>query len=414
MTFWAMVIKEIGGRPLSFALAVLAAFLAAAAVLTGVISLRSFDGQTRGLLAKAQERLAADMAAMEDDVRKITLGLGFNVLILPQDQPLADVYIPEGPPRTMPEEFGRKLAAARVQTVQHLLPVLQQRLAWPEKNRTIILVGTSGELPSGGDGKKPLLAAVKPGQAVLGYELGKPLGLAAGQKVALLGREFTVAAVNGQRGTADDVTIWIDLSAAQELLNQPGRISAIKALSCTCVGDRLEGIRKEVSAVLPQTQVIEFAGQAAARDASRARAAEESRTQVDRLAENRAALRQQQNRLYDWLIPAVVLAAGLWMAVLSLGNARQRAGEVGLLRALGMNWRRIALLLLSRAGLGGLAGAVVAAAVAWPVGLSAGCERVFLLQWTAAALAAGPVLAMLAAWLPTLWAVRQDVSAVLE
>ena len=101
---------------------------------------------------------------------------------------------------------------------------------------------------------------------VLGHELARNFGLNAGNKTRLMGREFAVAKVNPERGNKDDITVWISLPEAQELLAKPGLINGILALDCTCdTLDRLGRIRPEIAGILPDTQVIEYASQALTR-----------------------------------------------------------------------------------------------------------------------------------------------------
>jgi hypothetical protein len=87
-----------------------------------------------------------------------------------------------------------------------------------EKRTGIPIVRTS---PSDGwtaGAKKPMVDPVAPGSIVLGYELHDSLGLKRGDRLTLLGREFTVGTCYAMRGNKDDITAWIHLAEAQELL----------------------------------------------------------------------------------------------------------------------------------------------------------------------------------------------------
>ena len=74
-----------------------------------------------------------------------------------------------------------------------------------------------------------------------------------------------ISAFEPPRGDQDDITLWIDLPAAQKLLDKPGQISAILAIECNCAADPPKTIRGDLARVLPGTQVIEFASKALAR-----------------------------------------------------------------------------------------------------------------------------------------------------
>ena len=117
--------------------------------------------------------------------------------------------------------------------------------------------------------KKPLAQQVSAGEMVVGYELYRSLDLKVGQKVKLLGREFRLVKSHESRGNKDDVTVWINLAEAQELLKKEGLINAILALECTCALGDVAQVRAEITKILPDTQVIERGGRALARAEAR-------------------------------------------------------------------------------------------------------------------------------------------------
>ncbi|MFK5949873.1 MAG: hypothetical protein QM500_14010, partial [Methylococcales bacterium] len=158
----------------------------------------------------------------------------------------------------MPESYVDSMAASNSVLIRHLLPTLQQKITWPEKQRTIILTGTRGEVPFLHKApKEAMMDAVSKGTMIMGYELHKSLGLKNGDKTKLMNRSFTIVKCNEMRGNIDDITIWINLKESQELLNKEGEINAILALKCHCNANELGEIRKEVNSILPGTQVLE-------------------------------------------------------------------------------------------------------------------------------------------------------------
>ena len=78
--------------------------------------------------------------------------------------------------------------------IRHLLPSLQQKIVWPEKQRTIVLAGTRGEVPFAHKApKEPMMVAVPKGTMIIrGYELHQSLGVKVGDKLRIMNREFTV------------------------------------------------------------------------------------------------------------------------------------------------------------------------------------------------------------------------------
>jgi len=427
VTIWNLLIHEILHRKLNFALSVLSVMVASGSLVGAVALLRIHDIHTNELLERKQAELSRQMAQLQDDTRKAMLKLGFNVVILPKDQNLNDWYAEDYASKYMPEEYVDRLATSGVVTVRHLLPSLQQKIEWPERKRKIILVGARGEVPElHKNPVKPLVQPVPPGTISLGYELHRSMNIKTGDKVELMGRSFTVHACHTERGDKDDITAWIYLSEAQELLNKPGLINAILALECLCVGEEgLPLIRKEITTILPGTQVIERGSQVIARAEARINVEEQARVSIQQEKDARENLREVREHLASILIPVVVTACAIWIAVLGFTNVRARREEIGILRALGVCSRRILVMFLSRHVLVGVLGgalgfgAGVLAAVYFGAAregapiemIETGLPFVGLLLLSVAGAAA---LAVVAGWIPTMVATRQDPADILR
>ena len=417
MTIWRLIQREIVYRKTNFLLSVLAVLVAVGSVVAAISLLDRYAIRGEQRAAEQKVELEKKMAVLEDDYRKIMLGLGFNVLILPKDQNLADFYAEDFASKLMPENYAERLVQARVMSINHVLPILQQKLKWPERERTIQLVGTRGEIALVAKGRKAaLLDPVAPGHVVVGYELHRSLKLAAGDKIELCGSPLTVSALQPPRGNRDDITLWINLRQSQQILGKEGRINAIQALECNCAADRLGQIRADIGRVLPDTQVIEFSSQALARAEARNRAGAEAREAIRREQESRAAAARQREGLFTVLVPLVIGACAVWAGLLALGNVRSRSGEIGILRALGVPTRRILAIVLVRAALIGLLGASIGFIVGWLgswVGenrISGGppLEPLFDPRLFVMVLVLTPILSALIGWLPAIWAAQLD------
>ncbi len=419
MSVWRLVLREIRYRRLNFCLAVLSVLAAVGCLVAVLALLRQHDRRTEELVAAQEEKVRAGGRKLEDDYRKIGLLLGFNILILPKDQNLAQLYAGDYAPRTMPEEYADRLARSGVVTVNHLLPSLRQRVVWKERGVEVIVMGIKGELPiANKTAKKQILDHVPPGTVTVGYLLQKSAGIKRGDTVALLGREFTVRKVERPRGGPDDITIRLNLADAQKVLGQEGRISEIQALECNCsAADRLGEVRQEIAKILPDTQVEEKGSEALARAEARNRAAAEARASVARVKQARQELREGREEFAAVLVPLVVLGCTVWVGLLAFTNARDRAAEVGILRALGVGAPRVFGLFLLRALLVGVLGGLLGYLAGSLAGAlldegTAGVE--FDPAWLAAAVVAAPVLCALASWVPALLAARQDPAVVLR
>lgn len=337
---------------------------------------------------------------------------------------MSEVYDQGYASKTMPEEYATTLANSKIVTVNHLLPSLTQKLEWPEKKRTVILIGVRGEVPlAHRDPKSPLIDPVKKGDLVLGYELHRSLDLKEGDELVFKGKKFKLGKAYPERGTKDDITMWMNLSECQELLGKQGQINAIQALECNCATlDRLGEIRAELMQILPDTQITETGSTALARAESRTKAKATAEKQIAAAKSHRTQSSAEREKFAGILLPIVLLFAMVWIAMLSLMNVRERVMEIGVLRAIGVGSKIILSAFLSRAVLAGLLGAiagVTAFVITYPLlkerffqGVAMG-DVLAGSDWLVA-LVAAPVLAAVSAWLPSLMAAQKDPADVLR
>ena len=423
-----MLIREAFYRRLNSGLEVLAVAIAIASLLGSLTVLRIHDLHTEQMLSVRLAETQARLVELNQAMRKASLKLGFNLLILPEDQNLRDWHTDDYATKYMPEEYVTRLADSGIVTVRHFLPSLRQKLEWPEVKRTIILIGTRGEVPNLHKNRvEPLVQPVPEGTIVLGYELHQSQGIKEGETVRLMGQSFKVHRLHGERGSKDDITAWISLHEAQELLDKGGRINSILALKCMCaVKMEMAKLRESISRILPNTQTIEMGTRAVARAEARLKVKKESIALMKAEKESREQLKAQRERLAALLVPLIVAACAIWIGYLGFVNVKERDVEVGLLRALGYRSGQILFLFLSKSLLIGLAGGVIGSALGFLCGrqlavvLETGMESsvtgagAFQPVWLAMALPASVVLTVIAGWIPALLAAQQDPARILK
>ena len=421
-----LVLKEIRHRKVNYSLSVLATFIATASLIGSIVLLRIYDLRTDVTLHKKEAELQKRMDTLQDDTRKAMLILGFNLVILPKDQDMADWYSEDYSVKYMPESYVDVLANSSIVSIQHLLPSLQQKIQWPERRRTIILVGTRGEVPKlHGDAKKPLEQPVPPGTITLGYELHRSLNLHAKDTVKLMGKTFIVRSCYKERGNKDDITAWINLKEAQELLGKKGLINAILALECLCNGNALPTIRKDLAAILPGTQVIERESSALARAEARMKVAGEAVMTLEKERQGRETLRYEREHMASILMPVILLACALWIVIMGFINVRSRREEIGILGTIGVSAKRIFGLFIwkhvSIGIVGGSIGFLLGSILPMAFGstdraISIGTvgSFTFWLGMAALALLGASSLAVVAGWIPAIIASRQDPADVLR
>jgi hypothetical protein len=423
MSIWKLILREIFYRKGNFALALLSVTAAVSCLIGTLTLLRVDQARTDELLAEKEAAVELAGSELVDAMRKITKGLGFNVVILPKDQDLNEMHLEGSLSKSMPEEYVDRLAESDIVTINHLLPTVIKKLTWPEKDFPVIVYGTRGEVPiQHRDLKKPLLDAVPQGKMIVGFEVGEKLGLSVGDDVVLLGVDFSIAKKHPQRGTVDDSTVWINLAQAQDLFGMKNLVHAIQALECYCVGDRITEIRKEIAGILPGTQVIERGQPALARAEARGTAKESAEASLKQEKEAREDLRRQREQFAAILVPVALLASAMWIGFLAFANVRQRRYEVGVLRAIGYGTSHILGLFLGKSLLVAMVGASIGSIVGFLIGVEFGSNTLvsseILNFFTPIHLGIAFVLAIFlsvaGSWIPAVMAVRQDPALILQ
>ena len=423
MTLWRLITREIVHHRLTFGIGLVSVIIAVGVFVAELTLLNAHDLLTRHIIAEKEKKVVEEMNLMEDDYRKIMKELGFNLLILPEDQRLENFYTEGYASKYIPEEYVDKLARSELMTIRHLLPSLEQKIRWTEQsNRSIILIGTRGEVPFlHREPKEPILIAVSPGKIVLGYEIWNSLELKPDDNVRLLGVDFQVSKIHPQRGNKDDITVWIDLGIAQKLLHKQGKINAILALKCHCEGNEISTIRQDIARILPDTQIIEIENKVVTRAKARDRAKATADSALIAEQRYRARLRQEKEAFAAWLIPFVIIGSTALIGLMAFNNVRERRYEIGILRAIGLRSQQILFVFLIKAFMMGLFGALVGYIIGFAVGLISSeiselpqtAPELFKPGILAIILITAPILSSFASWVPALIASRQDPAVVL-
>ncbi|MBA4386595.1 MAG: hypothetical protein C0404_01360 [Verrucomicrobia bacterium] len=423
-----LVVKESLFRSSKLMLSICAVLVAVGSLVGALTLLRIHELRTQSILKTRELELKSKVDSLNEDVRKAMLKLGFNVVILPKDQNLSDFYADDYATKDMPEEYVTKLSRSRIVTVQHVLPSLQQKIDWPEMKRKVILMGTRGELASEDlSVKKPMQQPVPKGKIILGYELHNSLGLKTNETVKLKGKDFVVHQCYAARGTKDDITAWVHLSDAQEMLGKPGRINAIMALECKCAWADLAKVRNEITKILPDTQVIERSSEALARAEARLQVEEQGKAAIEQEKKGRLVLKQERERLASILVPLVILVCAVWIGFMVFSEARERRMEIGVLRAIGVRTKQVMALFLTKAFVVGVIGGVLGVVAGFGAGLYLSTmlkESTGLVlslndampdkSMIIVALLLAPLLSLLSSCIPAMMAAQEDPAVILR
>ncbi|HHM12564.1 MAG TPA: FtsX-like permease family protein [Planctomycetaceae bacterium] len=419
MSIWKLILAEIRVRPWSFAIATLVIAVATTAVVAGPLLLNAYARQTAQAVAQLEAETQKELAKLDKQTKRIMRDLGVNLRIVHRDTKLGGLYT-DFKAVDFPEAYVDKLAEApQIETIVHVIATLQEKITW--KGRTALLVGMRPVLTASqkNEEKPHMVKPVEPGTVILGYELAGDVR--PGDTVEILGKSFRVASVRPQSGTLEDVQLVMDLHEAQQLVGKPGRIHQILALNCKCKGNRISRIRKELEGVLPDTKVTEHLSRATAREKQRDAVEQSRKRQIARLQADRRRTQKATATLLNILLPLTVAFSAAIVGLLSWLNVRERRSEVGILRALGKSAPTIACLFLGKALLVGLLGGLLGCLGAyftaeWLI-RTAEAQTFAPLAWDStlgmAALLGAPLVAAMAAYLPTLSALTQDPAAIL-
>ncbi len=359
MSIWSMMLREIAYRKLNFLLG-LAGISAAIALLVGVLTGLQFHAvRSDEIVSRKEQETQAMMASLRTDLKQAMQRLGYNAIVLPKNQPLGDWYAEDYAANTMPESRAQRLDGTR-ELVDRYLPRLRRKLKWEEKQWAVLVVGVGQErvLDTSVGQAGPLSGAIPPGSCVVGYELHQALGLQRGEEIRVLGRVFRIDKCERELGTKDDISLWIPLADAQQLLNQPDAINEILIVEHLSVWGDLAEVRRRMADVLPDCQVVEIASETRARTHARVKVAEEAQAAVAQEKEKRALLQAERRSAMTKLVPLGFLACAAWIGILMYGNVRERAPEIGVLRAIGFRAGDVRSLVLSKACVLGVAGGI--------------------------------------------------------
>jgi len=180
--------------------------------------------------------------------------------------------------------------------------------------------------------------------ALAGVRLAQALNLHPGATLELNGQTFHVVGLLAENGTQDDDILFIDLAAAQQVMNEPDGISLVE-VAALCTACPIEEMVRQISQVLPQARVT------ALRQAVTLRM--ETVGQLGRFALAMAAV--------------VTAIGGMVVLTTMLSSVSERRPEIGLFRAMGFRQQHVMQIILSEAALVSMAGG----ALGWLAGMGA-------------------------------------------
>jgi len=429
MNIRKIIKRELSYKKYGFITGVLSLVIATAGFVGSIILLKGDELATEMMFIEKENELREEMLRLEDDYRIIMRNMGYNVLILNKEQSLTELERNGYATTYLDYEDVWKIAESGIKTLNHLLPVLQEKIYWKEKKTEIFLTGIRGQVPvyskpghltADFEYRSPIMERVPEGKADLGENIAASLNLSPGDKLSIKGETFEVNRVYSRRGTKDDMSVWIPLDKAQKILGRPGKINGILALECICAIEMLGQVKEEVAAILPHTKVFEFSSLIAARADVRKRAEALHKEILEAEIAHQSLLRNEKEKLASLLVIILIAGASIWIFVLILNNVRERRYETGILRAVGFSRKKVLQIFLGKALLMGIAGGIIGTlagvllGIFWSDMAITGFQNLISFSLILFGLILAPLISFTAGLIPSIMAANQDPAMMLS
>ena len=187
------------------------------------------------------------------------------------------------------------------------------------------------------------------------------------------------------------------------MVNMEGRINEVMAINCMCStknGDPLGELRTELQKIAPEAEVL----------------------MKNSVADAREKQRKMTDKYFMYLFPILLIISALWLGSVAMTNVKERASEIGVLRALGFSSLKISKQFFLRALVIGLIGSIIGFAIGILLSYRFG-PNVFTVaknyiapnyNLLFIAIVIGPLFSALASLLPVVWAVNRDSAELLK
>ena len=346
--------------------------------------------------------------ASEDETRKIMREQGLNLYIFPKGTDIIDMFSVNSD-NTFPEEYVDNLSESKTfDAVRHLTGILQVRFPeWRDPN------GSSHRIILSGYKDEAMQRFLSP-QEIMGTDVEKGTvqvgslisgNIPEGQPFEITGKDgvihrFVIEKRFDEGRGVLDLGVSFNLEDLQNVLGLEGQINKIEALGCVCADGRIQNARKQVQAIFPDLEVTELAS----------------------IADARENQRLMMNKYGSFIIPFILLSCLFISAMLLYQNVLSRSREIGLLKAMGTSITGIQVMIIAKALILSVSGAIAGFFLGTVAADYFGRE---IFVYTAgnikpawnllfSSLLLFPCMWMLASWVPAMLASRIDAARTLS
>ena len=244
-------------------------------------------------------------SSAEDKIKELTHDLGKGMLVVPQGTDLESFYSMKYGPQVMPDDYGDRIKASPVgKHAGKIQPWLYGNINIQGKD--LIIVGHKT--------KKTRYNSSEYQPVTIGKGVAESLGIKSGDILNVKDNSFRVARILDPPPKGYDMALFIPLSAAQNILDKPGKINALNMGGCWCKLD-VAGFAADVENTLPGTMAITVDGLAKAQ------------TQIN-------AIMKQYSTLL-WITGTVLAVGSIIFLIFYMLHKGER--EIGLLLSIGLS-----------------------------------------------------------------------------
>jgi putative ABC transport system permease protein len=163
-------------------------------------------------------------------------------------------------------------------------------------------------------------------EVLLGAVIAKNLNLRPGGVLDLGGHDFHITGVLQENASQDDISVFMDLGIAQELLRKPDTLSVIE-ISALCSKCPIDDIVAQISEKLPHARV----------------------SPVRQAVALRMQTVEQLVRFSEAVSVVIIIIGALIVLISMLSSVNERTKEIGILRAIGFRQSHIIKVILTEA-----------------------------------------------------------------
>jgi putative ABC transport system permease protein len=161
---------------------------------------------------------------------------------------------------------------------------------------------------------------------VLGATAASRLKLSPGSKISIADKDFVVSSILYENASQDDISIFMNMKTAQQILKKEGRVSMIE-VSALCIGCPIEDMVAQISEKLPHAKV----------------------TPVRQAMTLRMQTVNQLMRFSIAVSIVVIIIGSLIVFISMTSSVNERTKEIGIFRAIGFRRSHIIMIIMTEA-----------------------------------------------------------------